>query len=92
MYEERSHLLLVRREGESLIIGEVTVTIHEIQRGRVRLGVRAPRGMPIYRNEVLEAMRDSVRPRAHEESEIEQKEGEARKEPAPGQEGEGGGS
>ena len=83
MYEERSHLVLHRRVGESLVIGdEVTVTVHEIQGGKVRLGVRAPRDVPIYRSEVLEALRDSVGP----------VQSEARKEPAPGQEGEGAGS
>ena len=84
MYEERSHLVLHRRVGESLVIGgDVTVTVHEIQGGKVRLGVRAPRDVPIYRSEVLEALRDSVAP---------PEKSEARKEPAPGQEGEGGGS
>ena len=82
MYEERSHLWLSRRLGESLLIGDVTVTVLEIAGGRVRLGVRAPRDVPIYREELLEALRDSVRPPGEE----------ARKEPAPGQEGEGGGS
>jgi len=84
MHEERSHLILTRREGQSLTIGDdLTVTVITILPDRVRVGIRAPRDVPIYRNEVLEAMRDSVRP---------PREGEVRTEAAPGQEGEGGGS
>jgi len=63
MYEERSHLVLSRRCGESVLIGaDVLITIHEVRGDRVRIGVTAPRDVPIYRNEVLEAMREGLRP------------------------------
>jgi carbon storage regulator len=48
-------LILNRRPGEAIVIGpDVVVTVEEIDRrqGRVRLGVRAPREVPVDRAEV----------------------------------------
>jgi carbon storage regulator len=48
-------LILNRRAGEAIVIGpDVVVTVEEIDRrqGRVRLGVRAPRSVPVDRAEV----------------------------------------
>jgi carbon storage regulator len=48
-------LILNRRRGEAIVIGpDVVVTVEEIDRrqGRVRLGVRAPRSVPVDRAEV----------------------------------------
>lgn len=48
-------LILTRRTGESLIIGdEVTVTVLGIKGGQVRLGIEAPRDIAIHREEVAE--------------------------------------
>jgi carbon storage regulator len=51
-------LILTRRPAESLVIGEnVTVTVLEIQGGRVRLGVNAPRDIVVNREELCEKTR-----------------------------------
>ena len=53
-------LLLTRKIGEEIVIGhdpEVTVTVIEIDfsRQRVRLGITAPREVPIDRREVRDS-------------------------------------
>lgn len=51
-------LILQRRKGESLQIGEnITITVAGIGSDRVRLAIDAPRETPINRTELLEAAR-----------------------------------
>ena len=51
-------LILTRRMGETLMIGsEVTVTVVWIRGNQVRLGIRAPKEVPIHREEIYERMR-----------------------------------
>jgi carbon storage regulator len=46
-------LILTRRVGESVMIGdEITVTVIEIKGTQVRLGVAAPKAIPVHREEV----------------------------------------
>ena len=46
-------LILQRKEGESLLIGdEVEVTVLAVEAGRVRLAVQAPRSVTILRSEL----------------------------------------
>jgi len=49
-------LILVSKRGESIIIGntgdEVIVTIMEVDRGSVRLGIDAPPEIPVDREEI----------------------------------------
>lgn len=46
-------LVLTRRGGESIVIGnEVTVTVLEVRGDQVRIGIDAPRTVPIHREEV----------------------------------------
>jgi carbon storage regulator len=48
-------LILTRRQSETLVIGDnVTVTVLEIQGGRVRLGVNAPRDIVVNREELCD--------------------------------------
>jgi len=48
-------LVLSRREGESVRIGsDITITVTEIDRGRVRLTFTCPREIGIYRTELLD--------------------------------------
>lgn len=47
-------LVLSRKKNEQIIIGKnIVVTIVEIQNGRVRVGIEAPKDIPIVRNELL---------------------------------------
>jgi carbon storage regulator len=46
-------LVLSRRPGESLMIGdEVTVTVVEVRGDQIRLGIDAPRSVKVYREEI----------------------------------------
>ena len=46
-------LVLTRKPGEEIVINnEIIVTIVSIESGRVRVGISAPRDVPVYRGEV----------------------------------------
>lgn len=50
-------LVLSRGRDESIIIGDnVVVTIVDIRRDKVRLGIEAPGEIPVHRREVYEAI------------------------------------
>lgn len=47
-------LVLSRRLGEKIVIGDnICITVVDIDRGKIRLGIEAPRDVPIYRQELL---------------------------------------
>ncbi len=51
-------LRIARRAGERVIIGgEVVVEVLEVRGQTVRLGIDAPRSVPIYREEIWEAVK-----------------------------------
>lgn len=51
-------LTLTRKVGESIRIGdEIEIVVKEIRRNQVRIGIVAPREVPIYREEVYESMK-----------------------------------
>ena len=48
-------LILTRRVGESLMIGdEVTVTVLGVKGNQVRIGVKAPKDVSVHREEIYE--------------------------------------
>lgn len=48
-------LILTRRVGESLMIGdEVTVTVLGVKGNQVRIGVNAPKTVSVHREEIYE--------------------------------------
>ena len=60
-------LILSRKRNESLIIDEnIIVTVIDIRGDKVRLGIDAPREMPVQRQEVYEAVKREAVPRSAE--------------------------
>jgi carbon storage regulator len=50
-------LVLSRQKDESIMIGdEVEVTIVDVRGDKVRLGITAPKSIPVHRKEVYEAI------------------------------------
>ena len=48
-------LILTRRQGESVMIGEgVVVTVLEVRGNQVRLGIEAPKDVQVHREEIYE--------------------------------------
>ncbi|MBL8873114.1 MAG: carbon storage regulator CsrA [Planctomycetaceae bacterium] len=53
-------LVLSRKKNESIVINdEITIVVVEIRGDKVRLGVEAPREVPVHRREVYEAIQRS---------------------------------
>jgi carbon storage regulator len=51
-------LILTRRERESLKIGDdVTITVLTVRGGQVRIGVAAPKHVPVHREEIYKRIR-----------------------------------
>ena len=51
-------LVLSRKRNESIVIDEnIVITVVEVRGDKVRLGIEAPREVPIHRSEVHEAIR-----------------------------------
>jgi carbon storage regulator len=47
-------LVLSRKLGEKIYIGDnICITVVDIDSGKIRLGIEAPRDVPIYRQELL---------------------------------------
>lgn len=47
-------LVLSRKLGEKIYIGEnICITVVDIDRGKIRLGIEAPRSVPVFRQELL---------------------------------------
>lgn len=50
-------LVLSRKKNESIVIDDqIKITVVEIRGDKVRLGIEAPREVPIHRHEVYEAI------------------------------------
>ncbi len=50
-------LVLSRYKDESIMIGEeIEVTVVDVRGNKVRLGITAPRSIPVHRKEVYEAI------------------------------------
>ena len=52
-------LVLTRKSGESIVIGQdIEVKVLSVEGGTIRIGVDAPREVPVYRREVFEAIKE----------------------------------
>lgn len=55
-------LILARRPGERVVIGEeILVTVMAVNGHTVRLGIEAPQGVPIFREEIWLAVKEENR-------------------------------
>ncbi len=55
-------LVLSRKKNESIVINDdITIVVVEIRGDKVRLGIEAPKEIPVHRNEVYEAIRRNER-------------------------------
>ena len=51
-------LIITRRPGEKIMVGEdIVVHVMEIVGNSVRVGIEAPRSIPVYREEIWNAVR-----------------------------------
>jgi len=62
--ERGNMLVLSRRRDETIMIGDdIEITVVDIRGDKVRLGINAPRHIPVHRKEVYDAIkRDSSKP------------------------------
>lgn len=48
-------LFVTRRTGEAVLIGDgISILVVELKAGHVRLGIRAPREVPVLREEIAQ--------------------------------------
>jgi len=51
-------LILSRRTGETICIGDgIDITVLEVKGNQVRLGITAPKEVPVHREEIAERIR-----------------------------------
>lgn len=63
-------LVLSRKKNESIVINDdITIVVVEIRGDKVRLGIEAPKEVPVHRNEVYEAIRRSQETASEQPSE-----------------------
>jgi carbon storage regulator len=67
-------LVLSRKKNESIVINnEITVVVVEIRGDKVRLGVEAPKEVPVHRREVYDAIHRASEAAASEATASEEK-------------------
>ena len=68
-------LVLSRQKDESIVIGDgedkVIITIVDVRGDKVRLGIVAPRSIPVHRKEIYEAIQREKTQKAEENKESE---------------------
>ena len=56
-------LVLSRKRDERIVIGDnIVITVVDVRGDKVRLGIEAPKEVPVHRLEVLEALKRSAAP------------------------------
>jgi carbon storage regulator len=64
-------LIITRRPGEKIMLGdEIVIHVMEIVGNSVRVGIQAPRSVPVYREEIWNAVREENRAAADAPSEL----------------------
>ena len=61
IHEGMNMLVLSRKKNESIVINDdISIVVVEIRGDKVRLGVDAPKEIPVHRREVYDAIKKSV--------------------------------
>ena len=61
-------LILTRRVGESLMVGEdITITVLGVKGNQVRIGVNAPRDVSVHREEIYDRIHEAEKTKADKE-------------------------
>jgi carbon storage regulator len=56
-------LVLSRKRDEKIVInGNITIVVTEIRGDKVRLGIQAPKEVPVHRHEVFERIKQGETP------------------------------
>ena len=72
-------LVLSRQKDESIMIGDdVEVTIVDVRGDKVRLGITAPKEIPVHRMEVYEAIQREKKEKESQEPEKKEKQAQER--------------
>jgi carbon storage regulator len=52
-------LIITRRPGERIMLGDdVVIEVIEVKGASVRVGIAAPRSLPVYREEIWQALKE----------------------------------
>ena len=52
-------LIITRKPGEKIMLGDdVTIEVIEVSGSSVRIGIAAPRSVPVYREEIWAAVKE----------------------------------
>ena len=52
-------LIITRRPGQKIVLGdEITIEVIEVSGQTVRIGIAAPRSVPVYREEIWSAVKE----------------------------------
>lgn len=55
-------LIVTRRAGEKIMLGDdIVVEVMEVAGNTVRIGIQAPRSVPVYREEIWNVVREENR-------------------------------
>ena len=55
-------LVITRKSGERICLGDdITITVMEISGSTVRIGIEAPRALPVFRAEIYAAVKEENR-------------------------------
>ena len=54
-------LILTRKVGEAIMIGEdIVVKVLGVRSGQVKIGIEAPRELPVHRHEIFERIKSEA--------------------------------
>jgi carbon storage regulator len=66
-------LVLSRKKDETIMIGdEVEITIVDVRGDKVRLGITAPKSIPVHRREVYDAIQREKKAAAESQNHVEE--------------------